>query len=94
MENEKKTKKMKQTKIGDNIPKTTLAEMPLDNSRLEKELKELSRKNKRDDRFYDTEEINKKREKAKSNLRKLEKERKDKAEMLRMTWELARVCKR
>ena len=92
-ENEKKKKKMKQTKIGDNIPKTTPAEMPLDNDKLEKELEELAKRNKGDDRFYDLETINKNREKERIKLRKLEKERKEKAEMLRMTWDMARICK-
>ena len=76
----KKMKQMKQTKIGDNIPKTTPAEMPLDNDKLEKELEELAKRNKGDDRFYDMELIDKNREKARIKLRKLEKERKEKAE--------------
>ena len=84
---------MKQTKIGDNIPKTTPAEMPLDNDKLEKELEELAKRNKGDARFYDMELIDKNREKARIKLRKLEKERKEKAEMLRMTWDMARLCK-
>ena len=67
--------------------------MPLDNDKLEKELEELAKRNKGDDKCYDMDTINKNREKARSKLRKLEKERKQKAEMLRRTWDMARLCK-
>ena len=89
--------------------KPTPAEMPLesdngvvDDDRLasgessspqEQEMEKLAQRYKNDDRFYDMERINLKRNEAREKLRRLEKDRKDKAKMLEKTWEFARICK-
>ena len=70
--NKRKNKKIKQTKLGDKFPrKTKPAEIPLENDeeKMDMELKKLAQKYRNYDRFYNMEEIKKKRDEAISKLR-------------------------
>ena len=90
-------KRLKQTKIGENIPKKpTLAEKPLDpeyEKKVDEELEKLASKYKNDPRFHNLEEIEEKRNKARKELENKKRERIEKATILEMSWSLARICK-
>ena len=86
-------KRMKQMKIGDKF-NTTSAEKPLEpeDEKVTDEENEMINKYKDDPRFYNMEDIDKKRREAKEELKKKLRERKEKAELKEKSWEMARVC--
>ena len=91
-----KPKKMKQMKIGETV-KPTPAEKPLDNTEPEdieytETEREMVSRFKNDPRFFNMEDINEKRKKAKDDLEKKLKERKEKAELKEKSWEMAKLC--
>ena len=58
------------------------------------ELDKVAQKYRNYDRFYNMEDIEKKRDEARSKLRIIEKHKKRKGkECYKLTWQLARVCK-